>query len=46
MLFQKNEDIFTVWDGVELKFERDDKNQIIGLNVNAGRVTNLRFKRK
>ena len=42
----KSQDLFLMGDDVELKFERDSKNQITGFSVNAGRVTDLKFKRK
>ncbi|MEO6732261.1 MAG: serine hydrolase domain-containing protein [Ferruginibacter sp.] len=45
-LHPQGQDLFTMGDGVKLKFERDDKRQIIGFSVDAGRVTNLKFKRK
>lgn len=42
----KSQDLFLMGDDVELKFERDSKNQISGFSVNAGRVTDLKFKRQ
>jgi CubicO group peptidase (beta-lactamase class C family) len=41
----KGQDLFAM-DLGELKFERDSKNQVTGFNVNAGRVTDLKFKQK
>ena len=45
VLQAKNQDLFEMETG-ELKFERGSNNQVTGFNVNAGRVTNLKFKRK
>jgi len=42
----KSQDLFTMNDFVELKFERDNKNKIFGISLNAGRVTDLKFTRK
>ena len=42
----KSQDLFTMNDFVEMKFERDNKNKIFGISLNAGRVTDLKFTRK
>ena len=47
----ESQDLFTNGDilrlaVLRLNFERNNQNQIIGFVVNAGRVTNLKFKRK
>src|SRR5262249_43753423 len=45
-LIHQSQDFFITEDDVELKFERGSKNQITGFSINAGRVTDLKFKRK
>lgn len=45
ILHPKSQDLFTTGTR-ETKFERDSKQQVTGFSVNAGRVTNLKFKRK
>lgn len=40
------QDLFSMGDVLEMTFERDGRNQITGFEVNAGRVTNLKFSRK
>jgi len=42
----ESQDLFLIGEEMELKFERDSNNQITGFEVNAGRVTNLKFRRK
>ena len=45
-LHARSQDLFLMDDGTELKFERNRKNKISGFSVNAGRVTDLKFRRK
>jgi CubicO group peptidase (beta-lactamase class C family) len=45
-LYSKSQDVFLMGEDVELTFERTSQTQITGFSVNAGRVTNLKFKRK
>jgi hypothetical protein len=42
----ESQDLFSIREEMEIKFERDSKNQITGFEINAGRVTNLKFSRK
>lgn len=42
----KSQDLFTLNERVELTFERDQQNLIVGFSLNAGRVTDLKFRRK
>ena len=46
LLKPESQDLFLIGEEMELKFERDSNNQITGFEVNAGRVTNLKFRRK
>ena len=39
-------DEFKTDDNLELKFERDDKNKIIGFHLNTGGIKNIHFKLK
>jgi CubicO group peptidase (beta-lactamase class C family) len=41
----KSQDLFTVGT-LEIKFDRDSKDQVTGLSVYAGRVKNLKFVKK
>ncbi|HEY0668015.1 MAG TPA: serine hydrolase domain-containing protein [Sphingobacteriaceae bacterium] len=41
-----SQDLFLMGEATKLNFERNGQRQITGLSVNAGRVTNLKFKRK
>jgi hypothetical protein len=42
----KNKDSFILGDLLEIKFDRNNQDEITGFSVDAGRVTNLKFKRK
>ena len=46
LLTPESQDLFSIGEEMEIKFERDGNNQITGFEVNAGRVTNLKFRRK
>lgn len=45
-LTTQGHDLFTMGNALKMKFGRNNQNQINGFSVNAGRVTNLKFKRK
>ena len=46
LLKPESQDLYSIGEEMEIKFERDSNNQITGFEVNAGRVTNLKFRRK